>query len=182
MKRIALGVALVALLLVPGALFAQNVNWDGWWHKGDMAANAGVGFAGGGWGWGFAVYPGFEFEVADWKIADTVPLSLGVSARGMIGISDYYGTAFGAGPFVAAHMGFKGLDIPEFFQKLDLYVALGLAVSFGGDLDFYGVSPVGFASYDGISYFVNDKVAIYLEGNYWGYYGGATLGVLFKLK
>ena len=180
MKKLALGLILgVLMLAVPAATFAQGVDWYGHFEKGDFSVGAGLGLGFGGWGYGLSIFPGAEYTVADWRIGDTVPLALGVSARGLIGFSNYYGTVFGIGPFVTLHLGFRDAEFfPEFLQKLDLYTALGLAVTFGGNTALY--NPVGLNQYFGLNYFVNDKLALYLEENYWGYYVGTTLGVLFK--
>jgi hypothetical protein len=179
MKKLALGLILgVLLLAIPAATFAQGTDWYGHFEKGDFSVGAGVGLGFGGWGYGLSIFPGAEYTIADWRIGDTVPLALGVSARGLIGFSSYYGTVFGVGPFVAVHVGFRGLDIPEFFQKFDVYTALGLAVTFGGNTGLY--SPFGLNSYGGFNYFLKENLALYLEGSYWGYYGGTTLGVLYK--
>ena len=181
MKKLALGLVLAVLLLaIPATAFAQGVDWYGHFEKGNLSAGAGVGIGWGWYGYGLSLYPSVEYTIADWRIGDTVPLALGVAGRGLVGFSNYYGTVFGVGPYVTFHVGFRGLDIPEFFQKFDVYTGLGLAVTFGGNLSAFGVSPVGFSSYGGFNYFVNEKFALYLEGNYWGYYGGSTVGVLFK--
>jgi hypothetical protein len=38
---------------------------------------------------------------------------------------------------------------------------------------------VGFATADGVAYYINDKWAVYLEGTYWGYSGGGAIGVRY---
>jgi hypothetical protein len=113
-----------------------------------------------------------------------VPLTFGVAAKGSINIYSSFWTAYGGGVLGTVHLGFRGLDIPEWLQNFDVYVSLGLAISFfnytsvpsgfGDDLYF------GFATADGVAYFINEKFAVYAEGNYWAYGGGATVGVLYK--
>jgi hypothetical protein len=181
MKKLASAIAVLVLVLaIPGAVSAQKTDWDGHFHGKDFSISAGLGLGFGYWGYGFQLYPGVEYTVADWKIGGVVPLALGVAGRGVINFDSYWGTGFGLGPFAILHLGFKGLDIPKFLQNFDLYTALGLVFTFG---DYYTNGfGIGFASYGGFNYFFTPKLAVFLEGNYWGYYGGTTLGVLFKLK
>lgn len=177
MKRLALVLALAVLLLaIPGTAFAQK-NWDGLVHKGDFAAFVGFGF-----GWGFTIAPGVEWAFADVKIGDTVPLAFGLVGRGMINFYPDYFTSYGIGALLSAHLGLKGLDIPEFLQNLDFYIAAGVGISFFNYVSaFYdfGDVQVGFATTDGVAYYINDKWAVYLEGTYWGYSGGGAIGVRY---
>jgi len=180
MKKWVLALVVGTLLLaIPASVFAQNVNWDGNYKKGDFAVFGGVGF-----GYGFSIVPGVELSLAEWKVGDVVPLTFGVAAKGSINIYSSFWTAYGLGALATVHLGFRGLDIPEWMQNFDVYVSLGLGVSFfnytavpsGFGDDFY----FGFATADGVAYFINEKLAVYAEGNYWAYGGGATLGVLYK--
>jgi hypothetical protein len=179
MKKLALGLIVAALLLVlPSAVFAQAPNWEGNFHTGDFSVLAGVGF-----GYGLTVAPGVEFTVVDFKIGDVVPLAIGVSAKGMINFYPGFWTSYGVGGFATVHLGFRGLDIPEFLQRFDVYASAGVGFSYFtyvGSLFTYGDYSLGFASSDGVAYFFNDKLAVYAEGMYWAYVGGATVGVLFK--
>jgi hypothetical protein len=172
MKRLALVLALAVLLLaIPGAAFAQK-NWDGLVHQGDFAAFVGFGF-----GWGFTIAPGVEWAFADVKIGDTVPLAFGLVGRGMINFYPGFWTSYGVGALLSAHLGLKGLDIPEFLQNLDFYIAAGVGFSFFSEAVSYNL--VGFATTDGVAYYINDKWAVYLEGTYWGYSGGGAIGVRY---
>jgi hypothetical protein len=183
MKKRVLGLIVGALLLmVPAAVFSQDVNWEGNYEKGDLSVYGGIGI-----GYGFSIVPGVEFTFAEWKAGDVVPFSFGVTAKGAINIFSNYWTSFGVGGLATLHLGFRGLDIPEFLQNFDVYVSAGLGLSFfnytgsysGFTEDFY----FGFVTADGVAYFINDKFAVYAEGNYWTYgagVGGAVLGVLYK--
>jgi len=176
MKKLALVLAVVVLVLaIPSTVFA----WDGQVHKGDLALFVGAGFS----GYGFSIVPGVEYAFVDFKIGDVFPLALGGVLKGSINFYPSYWTAYGVGALISAHTGFKGLDIPEFLQKFDLYVSAGVAFSFfnysgtlvGWNKDLYW----GFATSNGVAYYFNDKWAMYLEGNYWAYSGSATLGVRY---
>lgn len=178
MKKLACGFVLAALLLViPAAAFAQTENWDGQVHKGDFTAQVGVGL-----GWGITIIPGVEWIWGDWKLGGVVPLAAGAAVKGAVNFYSDYWSSFGAAGLVTAHLGLKGLDIPDFLQKLDFYVGAGLGLYYyswasgylGGDeLSF------GFAQTSGTAWYINDKIALYAEYNYWGYSRG-VLGILFR--
>ena len=182
MKKLVLVFAVGVLLLgIPATLFAQNMDWEGNYEKGDFSVFAGVGFS----GYGFSIVPGVEYTFVQWKAGDVVPLSFGITGKGSINIYSSYWTSYGVGALATVHLGFRGLDIPEFLQRFDVYVSVGLAASFfnyTGTLSGWDQkdSYFGFATADGVAYFVNDRFAVYAEGNYWAYGGGATLGVLFQ--
>jgi hypothetical protein len=183
MKRIALGVALAALLLIPGAAFADDVNWNGNFHKGDFALEAGLGLGWTWWGYSLAVLPGAEWTIADWKIGNVFPLAFSAAAKGFVEFVPGSGVGFGGGGFGVFHVGFKDLDIPQFLQKLDWYGGVGVGVMIVPfDDPSFGIAV---PSFSGVSYFLKDNLAVYLEGIYWYSwnvygYGGAVLGVRFK--
>lgn len=180
MKKLAFALVVAVLLLaVGGTVFAQN--WDGYFKPGNVSLSVGVGL-GFGWGFGFGVYPGVEFTVAEWKVGGVVPLAFGVAAKGLVDYWPLWGFDVGAGGFGTVHLGFKGLDIPPFLQRFDIYTAIGLAVSYSAYTGWW-TSPLhfGLATYGGTNYFLNDKLALFLEGVYWWYYGSTTVGVLLKL-
>jgi len=85
------------------------------------------------------------------------------------------GSAFGVGPAVTARLGLKGLDLPDFLQRFDFCLGVGLAIMIGA------ATPLGVLSHLGFDYFLSDKIAIRLEGTYFGSYGGGAAGALFKL-
>jgi hypothetical protein len=178
MKRLALVLALAVLLLaIPGAAFAQK-SWDGLVHQGDFAAYVGIGF-----GYGFSVVPGVEWAFADFKIGDTVPLALGLAGKGIINFYPGAWTSYGLGALATAHLGLKGLDIPDFLQNLDFYISLGIGLSWftwdSGYIALFDNPHFGFATADGVAYYINDKWAVYLEGNYMGYVAGAVIGARY---
>jgi len=167
------------LLMIPAAVFSQDINWEGNYEKGDFTVFAGVGL-----GYGFSIVPGLELSLAEWKAGDVVPLTFGVVVKGSINIYSSYWTAYGVGGLATVHLGFRGLDIPEFLQNFDVYASLGLGVSFfkytSVPSGFGENSYFGIATAEGVAYFINDKIAVYAEGNYWAYGGGATVGALVK--
>jgi hypothetical protein len=173
MKRLTVVLLAVVLLLAAGgSAFAKG--WDSWFQKKDMAVSGTVGLA---WPFGVALYPGFEYEFATWKAGGSVPFSFGVAARLMFDFTQFHGFQMGLGPAATIHLGLKGLDIPDFFQRFDFYWGLGIAFVFPV---WWGGWPIGFLTIGGFNYFINPHWAIVLEGNYFGYYGGFSIGVMYK--
>ena len=176
MKKLAVLLALAVLLLaIPGAAFAQKSSWDGWVHQGDLAAYLGIGF-----GYGFSLVPGVEWTFVDVKFGDKVPMAFGVTGKGILNFYPGSWTSYGFGALATAHLGLKGLDIPEFLQHLDFYISLGLGLSwFSWDAGYtpaYDNPHFGFATADGVIYNFNDKWAVFLEGSYMGYAAAAAIG------
>jgi len=178
MKKLALLLSVLVLILaIPGAAFAQKSSWDGLVHKGDFAAYLGIGY-----GTGFAIVPGVEWAFADIK-AGTVPLAFGLSAKGLLNFYPGFWSAYGLAALATGHLGLKGLDIPEFLQNLDIYVSLGLGLSYYnwelGYAPLFNDLRFGLATADGVAYYINDKWAVYLEGTYLAYVAGAVIGVRY---
>ncbi len=187
MKKLALLlVVLVLILAIPGAVFAQKkapakkaaeTGWVGLVHKGDFAAYAGIGI-----GYGFSIVPGVEWVFADVK-AGTVPLAFGLSGKGLINFFPGSWSSYGIAALATGHLGLKGLDIPDFFQHLDFYISLGVGLSYfsweAGFSPLFDNPHFGFATSDGVAYYINDKWAVYLEGTYVGYVAGAVIGARY---
>ena len=178
--------AVVLITLLPATLFAQESDWDGRYHKGDMSIELGVGFGAHGprYGYGVAGVPGAEWTVADWKIGRVVPLAVGVAAKGSVERIPATGLGLGADILAAFHLGFRGLDVLEFYQNLDVYTAVGAGVVYLGEADvpFGLVFP---AIYGGVAWYFKENLAVYLEGVYrngWRAvgYGGAVIGARLK--
>jgi hypothetical protein len=174
------------MLLLPGALAAQDRAWDGQLHQGDLSLELGFGFGahGEGFGYGIAAVPGAEWIFADWKIGDRLPLAVGVGAKGAVEYIPATGLGFGADALASVHLGFKGLEVAEFLQGFDVYTALGAGIVYVGEADvpFGLVFP---ALYAGAAWYFRENLALYLEGVYrngWKAvgYGGAVFG--FRLK
>ncbi len=175
MKRLAV-VLLVAVLLltVGGSVFAKG--WDYWMPKKSMAVSGTVGIA---FPFGVALYPGFEWMFANWKAGNAVPFSFGVAARAMLDFDTLYGFEFGIGPALTMHLGLKGLDLPSFLQKFDFYWGVGIGFVFPTRVFFF--SPVGVFPMAGFNWFINNKWALKLEGTYFAWYGGVSIGAQYKI-
>lgn len=183
MKRLAI---VLLLVIAAGSLAtAQEFttgSWDSYFKAGDTSVSLGAGVGLGSY-FSLAAYPGFEQTVYDTKIADTVPIGIGVAAKGMVNlyIGGYSGIVVGAGVFVPFHFSLKGLDLAV-LNMLDFYVAPGLAISFDtGDLGWTNPLDIGFGEYVGVNYFLSDSMAVFLEQVYWSTYYGGTVGVVLKL-
>ncbi len=184
MKKKMLIAVFILSLAIPALSFSAPATVDAYLQPGNLTLSVGVGF-GYYWGFNIAVYPGVEFILAQIKIGDVFPLQFGVGARGLVNPyfgPGYSGLTLGAGAFGTVHLPLKGLDLPyDFLDPFDLYIALGLALYFDMN-DYWGyTSPIGFATFSGFNYFLSDNFAVYLEGGYFGYYGGGVVGILLKL-
>jgi hypothetical protein len=169
------------MLAAPLSVAAQDTEWNGYFHGGDFSVGAGVGATFGFFGGGLALYPAVEWTILD--IDPGLPLAFGASARGFVSFSQYLNqswTVFGGGGFATAHLGLDLDVLPDFFRKMDVYVGLGLAFTVA-PVGFFNAGGLGFATFEGVNYFVNDSLAVYLEYVYWSYANGATIGVLLKL-
>jgi hypothetical protein len=196
MKKLIRLMVIGLLLLPPAGLSAEGEVWDSLYTPKDISVSAGVGFLAFSQSGGLAAYPGVEIILKEFIISEMVPLEVGAAVRGFFNLFnessaglDYGWLAFGGGAFGTVHFTLRGsdLNIAAFFEKLDFYSAMGLAFTYfsytgdWGTRSKYADTGLGFASSGGISYFLRDNLALFLEGSYWGYGGGATVGALLKL-
>jgi hypothetical protein len=192
--------ALVLILaMISGFVFAKDISIDSLTNPGNLLATAGVGWGG--------VSGGAEFMLAQIKIGDVIPITFGAGARAFVDPGIFYSYfssfTFGAGGFGTAHVGFKKLQLPgglSWLSNCDAYVGLGLGfASAAANTSYksYTFSPgIGISTFEGASYYLNDKLAITAEYGYIGrvtytysafnYSGGwplyySTIGVSFKL-
>lgn len=171
--------AFVCLMVIFAAspLLAQNVTKDVHAEKGDLDVLGGIGY-----GWrGFGVSGGVEYMLQKFDVPG-FPLSMGVMGIAGVDLDYFGGIDVSAAGMATLHWGMKAYkDFPEFLQKFDWYIGLGLGV----DVIPFGV---GIASGGGVSYYVNDKLAIDLHSFYvndfvGGYSGfSETLGIRYGLK
>jgi hypothetical protein len=175
--KVALLAAALAII-VAGPVLAQNavkgVTTDVHAEKGDFNVLGGIGY-----GWrGFGVSGGVEYIFQKFDIPG-FPLTMGV--MGLAGLD--FGSCFdvSAAGMATLHWGLKAYkDFPEFLRKFAWYMSLGLGV---------GIIHVGFgmSSGGGVSYYVNEKLAIDLHSFYVNHFvGGAsgvggTIGIRYKL-
>ncbi len=173
-KRWMVGVlAVLFLAVLPMAATAQDAPQ---FSKGNLALSGGVGFS--YWG-GVSLYPGVEFILTEIPITPAVPIVIGLEGKGLVSFGGVW-SVFGAGALATGHFSFRTLDLEtRVLDPVDVYIGLGLAFTVS---DFWGVdgTALRFASVDGINYFLNERLALFLEYNYWGVSAG-TFGVLYKL-
>ena len=157
MKKIC--ITILSLSLFTGFAFATDMIVT----PGSLNANIGLGL---GYSTGLGIGGGVEYAIGSFKIADTVPFSWGAAVRAGLSIGE--DSSLSAAALATLHFCWGYLDsgLP-FFDNLDTYIGLGLAVVPGLYLESIG----------GFSYYFSDSIAINLEGGL----KAAYLGVLFKL-
>jgi opacity protein-like surface antigen len=167
------------LCLVTAFAFAESPKVSSgtpWADKGTTMVNIGADFS---W-WGIGVGAGVEYMFAKVDIANFAPLTFGVAAKAGL----HFGSSLnlGVASLGTMHFGLKTFSsLPDFFRNLDWFIGLGVGM---GILNPFGV---GFASGGGISYYLNDKLAINAESVYTNYFGSlgsgliSTLGIRLRL-
>lgn len=152
---------------------------------GDLVVTAGVGWGG--------ISGGAEFSLAQIDIAKIIPITFGAAARATVDPGIFYDNfSFGVGAMGTAHVGFKNLNLPDnlhWLSNVDSYIGLGLGFA---SMTGY-TAGIGISTFEGVSYYLNDKLAICFEygylgrvkyDSYWNYYYPiyySTVGVTFKL-
>ncbi|MFH2116384.1 MAG: hypothetical protein ABIJ86_17925 [Spirochaetota bacterium] len=166
MKKI-LSIFLV-LLCAGGIAFAdETIAFTPYVDKGELLANVGIGWGG--------IYGGVEFTLARIDIGGIIPLTFGAAGRAAIdpGLFTPDWTSFGVGGFGTAHVGFKEVKLPSgltWLSDFDAYIGLGLGFASGTtSLSYYDPKPgIGISTFEGASYYLNDKLAINFEYGYIG--------------
>jgi hypothetical protein len=175
-KKIAVGLVLVFLLV--GALsVSADAPFASYNKPGHLNVYGSVGFYG---IWGLELSAGAEWILGKFDLGP-VPLEWGVMARGVIALPLFLGSGWidwGAAPLASLHTGFNLGKSLEF----DVYVSLGLGL-YGTTGTYYVWDPVnfGFASFEGISWKLNDKFFLLGEYGYVGYASVYGVGVVVKL-
>ncbi len=152
---------------------------------GDLVVNAGVGWGG--------ISGGAEFSLAQIDIAKIIPITFGAAARAAVDPGLIYSDlTFGFGAFGTAHVGFKNLNLPDnlhWLSNVDSYIGIGLGYA---SMTGY-TGGIGISTFEGVSYYINDKLAIGFEygylgrvkyDSYWDYYWPiyySNINVTFKL-
>ena len=173
-------------------LFAEK--WDSVYENYDLSLSAGVGFIS---PLGVAGYPGAELILAQFKVAEEVPMDIGVAVRGQVGVNTrvtasettYGYNTYGGGAFGTLHLSFGDIEGYEldFLKSFDFYASVGIAFNY---FNLYGIWPspppskfsLNFATFEGINWFLTKRLALKLEFLYWGDTGAsAVLGVQYTL-
>ena len=170
--------SVLLVLLLAGALSfaaAEGMAGDPHASVGDLMVSAGANI---GWG-SFGVGGGAEYIFARWDIPGFAPLTFGGAAKAGI----YFGSSIhvdiaGLG---TVHFGLKTFEsLPDFLKNLDWYYGLGIGFGIGTS------GGLGFSTGSGISYYLNDKLALNADYFYTNYFGSgagssSTLGVKLEL-
>ncbi len=169
-------VALVMALCALSGGFAQNIASDAHADKGDVMVLGGVGY----WLSGFGVSGGVELMLQKFNIP-YFPLTMGVMALADLRYNGSSGIGLSAAGMATMHWGLKAYkEFPEFLQKFDWYIGLGVGA---------GIIPfgVGISLGGGTSYYFSDKLALDAHSFYVYEFGGggsdigATIGIRLKL-
>ncbi len=181
------------VLIVSVGVFAADtkpVKIDSMYEPGDITVSMSIGL---GYD-GITFYPGAEIFLKQARLADVLPLDFGAAVRGFYNSYststfgyDWGWTAYGIGAFGTAHLSFREFDFDfDYLDNLDFYIGLGIKYdhfSYTGTYSSYydnSYGGIGLLTIGGINYFLNDHLAIILEGTYWGT-GGGLIGILYKL-
>lgn len=178
MKRLKVRVLILAIALVlSAAAYAESskgITHEVLAEKGNTYMLGGIGY-----GWrGFEVNGGAEYIFQKIEIPG-FPLSLGV--MGLAGLDVGSTINISAAGMATLHWGLKAYkDFPEFLRNFDWYIGLGLGL---------GILPpgLGISSGGGVSYYMNDKLAIDLHSFYVNYFVAGssgfdgTIGIRYKL-
>lgn len=186
MKKVLLVLSLVALTITMGfsadkkpAAAPASSGSSAWMEPGNFTANVGIGYS----TLGLGIFPGAEVMFAQWEPAPKYPVTFGAAVQGLVGFSAW-GLEIGVSGMATAHFGLKNFDfLPEYAQHLDFYIGLGVyffpvsAVNTYWGYNWY--SPIGFATCEGVNYFVNDNLAFYAQYDYW-YWSYGSVGIRIK--
>jgi len=196
-------VLMASLALGATPLMADKVV-DSFAKPGDFSAQAGLGLLFYGYGVGFSVSPGVEYGLAQVKLSEQFPINFGVAARGFYTSYEYsyfssytWGyTYFGLGGYGTAHYSLKNLHLgSDFFNHVDYYLGLGVGFTAatptgtyakyykdqtGSDFTTGFAGGIGLVGYSGVSYYLNDHWAIFVEYTNFAYIGATQLGALYK--
>jgi opacity protein-like surface antigen len=166
-------IILLALILASGFAFAQDkastVKLTPMVDKGELLANVGIGWGG--------LSGGVEYTFARIDIGGILPLTFGAAGRALVDPGIFYSGwstfAFGVGGFGTAHVGFKDIELPSgltWLRNFDAYAGIGLGFGSATSVyDSYEMKPgISFSTFEGVSYYLNDKLAINFEYGYIG--------------
>ena len=166
MRKTVIGLVLALLLVGAMTASAEDAIFASWNQKGHTNIYASVGLN----GYGLDASIGFEPILGEFDLGP-IPFDWGIMARGIVGFDPFWGYGFnwGAGALASLHFGLV--------WNLDFYAALGIGIAGWSGTPFW----FGFANFNGLSYKLNDKFFLLLEGGYivhtyiWG------VGVVVKL-
>ena len=193
MKKLFLALA-VALVLSATPAMADVKAFA---NPGELSVQAGLGLNFYGYGLGISLVPGAELGLTQFVLSPQFPINVGVSGRGFFSSYSYELSGykdswsyFGLGAYGTAHWSPKFLGLQgDFWSHLDYYIALGLdftiATESGTYSQYYKSSAygggLGLGGYSGVSYQINNSLAVYLEGTSFAGAGGSVIGAKFKL-
>ena len=198
MKRIITTFIVLLILTFTVSALEENIWWGSYYIPGNLALKGALGFEQSTDSTdikALSVYPEAEIILYKPHFGGISPMDFGVAARGHIGFGFSESTldssiAAGIGVFGTFHFGFRGIgsyftefqDTPSGFfsqlNKFDYFFEAGPVF----DLMTYDNSGlIGFGMTSGINYFINDNMAVTLEGNWWHGFAGGGIGFVYKI-
>lgn len=161
------------------------------YRPGNLNISGSVGF---GYGFSLTLYPGIELFLAESELDDGIHLDFGLAGKGLYNhysygytTGDWGWTSYAAGAFGTAHISFLNFDdMFDYLSRMDFYGGIGLVYNYFdyfGPYDSYSYldySGLRLATVGGTNFYLTDRIAIIVEGVYWGYSGG-TVGILYKM-
>ena len=183
--------ALIIFVLAAGIVCAESDGWNSANSAGDIFFSGTAGFV---FPVGAALYPGLEYIIASFTIADTIPVDIGGAAKAQIGFAlvplfDYSYITIGAGVFATAHISSRKItEKIGWLSALDFYISIGPGFNFFlyyGDPAYYLNKDnfgINLATFDGVNIYLTESFAIKLEFAYWGQYVGASAAVGVNLR
>ena len=196
MKRIA-AVIIIILIFTTTVYSGEKDSWWGsYYMPGNFAVKGAIGLeASSNSTKSFSVYPEAEIILFKPNMWGFSPVDLGIAVRGHIGLGFSDTTldsnlSAGVGVFGTFHFGFRGVgsyftefeDSPTgFFSQLsrfDYFFGMGPVFDFMTYDD--GSEMIGLGMTSGVNYFVNDNLAVTIEGNLWNGFAGGGIGFVYK--
>ncbi len=96
------------------------------------------------------------------------------------------GPGLGVGLLATGRLGFRGFDLVtlEALQRLDLYAGLGIGVDFArypGEPSPTLNIPLSFVGRTGVSYYLDDRLSVFVGTTQWNVTTGAEIGVRYRM-
>ena len=198
MKRFIVFTIILLVLTFTISAEAKDSWWGSYYMPGNLALKGALGFeqsTGSTDIMAFSVYPEAEIFLYKPHFGGISPMDFGIASRNHIGIGFSESNldsniAAGLGVFGTFHFGFRGIgsyftefqDTPSnFFSQLNRFDYFFEAGAVFDLMTYDSSGMIGFGMTSGINYFINDNLAVTLEGNWWHGFAGGGIGFVFKI-
>ncbi|MFW6234061.1 MAG: hypothetical protein ACOC4I_01625 [Spirochaetota bacterium] len=186
---------LIVLILITGmafSLYAQDAGgrseyvWGSYYNPGNLILGASARLDTGDGYVGLASSPSAEIILS--KPAG--PFDIGAQLVSRVGFAltgpEGTGPGLGVGLLATGRLGFRGFDLVtlEALQRLDLYAGLGIGVDFArypGEPSPTLNIPLSFVGRTGVSYYLDDRLSVFVGTTQWNVTTGAEIGVRYRM-